>query len=464
MSISRRGFLGAAARTALALPFSAGLARLLDQRAYAALPGKAERVIFFYFPDGVVGPSQNGEPSQWHVTGSELDFTLPPQLEHLQPWKDQCVFFRGLTMGPTDSGSHPGGAQKLLTAVDHGQGQSIDQHLAKTVGSDKPHHLLYVGAQANHNNASGDKHISYAAAGSSVAPDDSPLSVFERLFDGSVTSGGGGAGEAAAAKKRQRTLSLLDAAQQDLAALSAKLGKADASKLEIHLGALEEVEARVKALAVPPPTPPSDDCKDPTLDAQGVGGALYAPENFPTILRLQTDLVVQGMACGLSRVGVIQGSHHTSELIMSRFPGTEMYDPSYDMRSHQASHYGAAHDDSKLEFSAFRKQRRWWVEQFAYLLEQLAARPEGEGTMLDYTLCVLCTEVCDGNTHSHDDMPFVLAGQAGGAIKTGRFLDYGYGGGSERHSRLLTSIANAMGSDIGCFGQACSGPLPGLVS
>ena len=53
---------------------------------------------------------------------------------------------------------------------------------------------------------------------------------------------------------------------------------------------------------------------------------------------------------------------------------------------------------------------KWWVAQFAYLLEQLAARPEDDGTMLDYSLCLLCSEVADGNTHLHDDMPFVLAG------------------------------------------------------
>jgi hypothetical protein len=28
--------------------------------------------------------------------------------------------------------------------------------------------------------------------------------------------------------------------------------------------------------------------------------------------------------------------------------------------------------------------------------------------MLDHSLVLLCTEICDGNTHLHDNMPFVL--------------------------------------------------------
>jgi hypothetical protein len=144
---------------------------------------------------------------------------------------------------------------------------------------------------------------------------------------------------------------------------------------------------------------------------------------------------------------------------MSRFPGTEMYDPSFDMRSHQASHYGASHDFAKREFDAFVKHGRYWVSQLSYLLDQLASRPEGDGTMLDHSLVLLCTEVCDGNTHLHDDMPFVLAGGASGRISTGRLLSTG----GRRHADLLISLARAMGHDIDAFGDAWGGPVPGLV-
>src|SRR5512134_2819995 len=119
----RRDLLIGGAAATVALPF-------LRSR---AATGSAKRLIILYHPDGVPGLSSSGQPSEWHPTGSETQFTLPPVLASLQPYRDKCVFFRGLSMGPADSGSHPGGAKKLLTAVDGGNGISIDQRLASTV-------------------------------------------------------------------------------------------------------------------------------------------------------------------------------------------------------------------------------------------------------------------------------------------------------------------------------------------
>ena len=63
------------------------------------------------------------------------------------------------------------------------------------------------------------------------------------------------------------------------------------------------------------------------------------------------------------------------------------------------------------------------MEQFRNLLELLDARPEGDGTMLDNSIFVLCSEVADGKTHQHHDLPILVAGHGGGALRTGRFLD-----------------------------------------
>src|SRR5262249_7088811 len=146
------------------------LSPLKRRRAIAASGSTARRVIFFYFPDGIPGQSSSGEASLWHPTGSESNFTLPTVLSPLEPHKGSCVFFSGLSMGPTDVGSHPGGAKKLLTATDGGNGESIDQLLARTVGAASPVRHLYLGAMANQNNASGDKHISYVAPGTTTSP------------------------------------------------------------------------------------------------------------------------------------------------------------------------------------------------------------------------------------------------------------------------------------------------------
>ncbi|MBL0216914.1 MAG: DUF1552 domain-containing protein [Myxococcales bacterium] len=444
--MKRRDVLRGGAAALFALPFLRGA------RAHA--PGAyAKRLIILYHPDGVPGPSSNGDPSAWHPTGNDTQFTLPPALASLAPYRDRCVFFRGLSMGATDVGSHPGGAKKLLTGVDGGNGISIDQRLAQTVGAGDPFRSLYLGAMANQNGASGDKHISYVAPGVTGTPDDDPVDAFTRVFGGGGTTTGGGSDP-----KRLRRLSALDRAKAELDALRGGLGGSERSKLDLHLEAVREVEQRIMATGG---GTGGASCQAPAIDATGLTSAtLYAPERFPQILRAQIDLMVQAMACQLTRVGVIQSSIHTSELIMSRFPGTPMYDPGFDMRSHQASHYGAGHDTAHREYAAFVQQSTWWMEQLAYLLGQLAARPEDGGTMLDHSLVLSCTEVCDGNTHGHDDMPFILAGGGSGRIRTGRLLQLGY----RRHADLLLSIANAMGDGLTSFGDASSGGVPGLLA
>lgn len=442
--IHRRRFVKGLGAAAVALPF---LNLLRPGKTHAG--GVAKRVIFFYFPDGVPGPSQNGDASKFHATGSESNFQLPEVLSPLTPFKNDCVFFRGLSMGSTDSGSHPGGAKKLLTAVDGGNGESIDQYLARTVGASAPYRHLYLGAMANQNNASGDKHISYPSAGQSITPEDNPRKAFDNLF-GSI-AGGGSMPQVDPAKA-----TVIDNVIGDVQALQAQLGSIEKTKLDMHLESLREVEKRIKGGGVIPVA----SCDNPSVDTTGfTDGELYKDEKFPSILKAQIDLMVLAMACGLTKVGVIQGSIHTSELIMSRFPGTDMYTPNFDMRSHQASHYGASHDFAKPEFKAFVQQCTWWVAQFAYLLDELKKRPEDGATMLDNSIVVLCSEVCDGNTHLHDDMPFILAGRGGGSISTGRLLQYNY----ERHGKLFVSIANAMGDGLSGFGDSSSGPLPGLV-
>ncbi|MEZ4337795.1 MAG: DUF1552 domain-containing protein [Sandaracinaceae bacterium] len=444
-SLGRRRFLWTLGGAAAAVPFAGLASRVLGDGS-----ATARRVLFYYFPDGVPGVSQDGEGSLWNPWEEGGAVRLSEALEPLGDLARECVFVRGLQMGSADEGSHPGGAKKLLTGMDGGRGESLDRTLARTAGASDPHPHLYLGVMANQDGASGDKHISYLGPEHTVPPEDDPIRAFGRLFRDATPS----APTPSAAWDPRR--SILDVSRQEVEALRGSIGGRQRSKLELHLDAIREVEARLTTDLPPAPST----CDDPRVATDGVDpDRLYDPSTFPALLRAQTDVMVTAMACGLTRVGVLQCSHHTSELIMSRLPGSEMYDAGFDMRSHQASHYGASHDRGNRLFTDYLKQRRYWVQGFRYLLEQLAARPEGDGTMLDHSLVVLCSEVSDGNTHSHHDMPFVVAGRAGGALSTGRVLD----AWDRPHGELLLSIAHAMGQRFDSYGQAGSQPLPGLL-
>lgn len=455
---NRRKFLKAVGGAAIAMPFY----QTLFNREAHALNGTARRFIVFYFPDGVPNPIDSGVPSLWHATGGETNFTLPDLLAPLQPHRDHLMLLNGLDMGRTDEGSHPGGAQKLLTAKDKGQGQSVDQVLANTVGASMPYRHVYLGVQANVVGNDNTRHISYVAPGQSTPPMDDPLFAFNHLFNGGVVGAGVSGGEMMSSQDLARR-SVIDGVLDDMHELRGQLGDTEKSKLDLHLDALREVEQRLAQLEMdggdPPPQMNTQDCSNPMLDSSGYdGGRAHEPELFPAIARMQIDIMVQAMACGLTKVGVIQNSYHTSELIMSRFVRPSGQAPDFDMRSHQASHYGT--DLSQDLFKNFVTQRQWFVEQFAYLIDRLKNIPEGEGSMLDHSILLMCTEVSDGNLHTHSNMPFLVAGGGSGALRPGRLLQFN----GNRHGDLYAALGRAMGADFQGFGDYSSGPLPGVLS
>ena len=439
--LGRRSLLKALASAVAVAPFASIAAR----PAAAARANVAKRVIFFYFPDGVPAASQSGQPSLWHATGAGTNFQVSDIHQSLFPFKDKCVYFNGVTMGPTDAGSHPGGAQKLLTAADHANSASIDQVLARALGVP----LLYLGVMANEG-------ISYPAAGTApAAPENNPRAAFDRLFPGGATPNPTTPPGAADADGP----SILDTVLADMNDMSRTWGPVEKTKLDLHMSALRDLERKVKAIpGADAGTGTPGACANPRLGAYDVN-AMNAPANFPAILRAQTDLMVQAMACNLTRVGLLQCSVHTSELNMAAFPGTPMFIPNYYLGSHKASHYGTTHNEQDELFRAFHQQVRWWVDQFAYLVQSLASRPEDGGTMLDHSLVLLCTEVCDGNTHNHDNMPFVLAGGGGGTVRTGQLLS----SSDAPHAAVYAAIAQAMGKPMK-FGQANAEPLAGLLA
>src|SRR5204863_50832 len=114
---------------------------------------------------------------------------------------------------------------------------------------------------------------------------------------------------------------------------------------------------------------------------------------------------------------------------------------------HTLSHEPDANRDAQDQLTRIN---RWYCEQLAYLARRLAETPEpgGEGTMLDNTLLVWTNELGKGNSHTLNDIPFVLVGDGLG-FRMGRSIKFP----KVAHNRLLLSLAHGFGHRIERFGN-----------
>ncbi|HEU4406037.1 MAG TPA: DUF1552 domain-containing protein [Polyangiaceae bacterium] len=325
-------------------------------------------------------------------------------------------------------------------------GISVDQEVAKVLCVDTPYRSLHLGVQSTlYAGTEVRTIISYAGSDQPIANETSPFAVFDRMFaplgpDGSVS-----------AELRARRKSVLDVVGRQYESVNARLGAADRQKLEQHLASIRDVEGRLSRQG----SFVAAGCKRPELGEPAFD--LNDPANFPLIGKLQTDLLVMALACDLTRVATLQWSSSANN---RPFPFLSYNGQPITGDDHLMGHS----PDSDVEtWGKLRVIRRWYLEQFAYLLRSLDSIQESDGsTMLDNTAVLLGSELSRGNTHSHSNMNFVLAGGAAGAWRTGRYLNYE---GVVPHNNLLVSILNGMGVEGTTFGDPtyCTGPLAELT-
>lgn len=436
MNRSRRRMLQLLASAGVATP----LGTMFGRNA-AAAPSDV-KALFVYVPDGVI-------PSLWHPSGSAGSLVLPSMSEPLAPVVDDLVFVRGLDMY-AGGATHEGGVAKVLTGDSD---VSLDVFLGEETGGGLAHRSVQLGVGSTFQGG-GDKLISYVS-GSPISPDDDPINAFDRLFSG-LNSGKGGGGKGPTLEQL-RAGSVLDSAIDDIDRLQSVLGSAEREKLDVHLDALREVEQRVTGQV-------TASCDEVVWNEEGYANSeadnypttYHREDNFGLVGKLQMDQLTLALACGVTRVGTLSWSHAVSP---TRIPETGA-----SRANHDASHYGS---DIAGEIAAdYIAHRRWFMEQFAYLIERMRSIPDTTGSLLDNSIVFLCTEINDGNLHDHSDMPFLLAGGACGQLETGRSLDYRgtAGGENDAHTKLLVSIANMMGVNIETFGYDGKGPggLDGL--
>lgn len=433
-TIPRREFLQSLGLSAAVLPFLPGLPSL--QAADASRP--KQRMVFMFSPNGTV-------PKEFWPDAEGDGFAFKRILAPLEPFRSRTLLLKGVSNKIRGDGDgHMRGMSCLLTAIElfpgniqggsdtpagWASGPSIDQELKRFLQSRAETRTrlgsLELGVAVPHR-ADPWTRWTYAGPNQPVAPESDPYQVFERLY-GQM-------------QDREILGSVLDGVRDDLKRLETKVSRDDRALLQKHATFVREMEQDLHESA----QQKTLEHAAPVLEA----GASTENDDMPRVVGMQTDLLVNAFANDMARVASLQFTNSVGQARM-RWLGID------------EGHHSLSHDPDLNEPSQEKliKINIWFAEQLAALAKKLDATPEpgGEGTMLDHTTILWTNELGKGNSHSLDNIPFVLVG-GGLGFKTGRLVRFE----NEPHNRLWLAVAHAFGHELKTFGNSkyCeAGPL-----
>ncbi len=435
---TRREFVRDLGISAAAVPFLLNLPGL----AFANQKQRKQRIVFVFSPNGIV-------PKSFWPDEEGADFKLKAILSPLEPFKKQTLTLHGVCDRIRGDGDgHMRGIGCLLTGIElypgniqggsdtpagWAKGISIDQeirnHLQANAATKTRFGSLELGVMVPER-ADTWTRWSYAAANKPLTPLDDPYQVFNKLYG--------------KAKDREALASVLDDIKDDLKKVGDTVGAADKKLLEEHATFVRDMEKELKEAKAAAAAGHAVPKLEP--------GMKKVNDNMPQISKSQIDLLVNSFAADFARVASYQ--------ITNSVGGAKMKWLGVDEGHHELSHEPDTNEKAQEKLVKINK---WYCEQVAYLAKRLAETPEpgGGGSLLDNTLIVWTNELGKGNSHTMDNIPFVLVG-GGLDFKTGRALKYP----KVAHNRLLMALAHGFGHNVKSFGNpnhCAAGPLTGLV-
>ncbi|ADB16944.1 protein of unknown function DUF1552 [Pirellula staleyi DSM 6068] len=434
---SRREFLRQLGVTTAALPFILNLPSL----GLADEAPRKKRMVVMFSPNGVVPknfwPDEEGE-----------NFTFKESLTPLEAFKQQTMVLHGVCDKVRGDGdNHMRGMGCLLTGIElfpgniqggsdtpagWASGISIDQEIKNFLQSNPETRTRFGSLEFGvlvPDRADTWTRMCYSGSNKPIAPIDDPYQMFNKLYG---------------RKKDQEALkSVLDELQDDLKKVRERVSTDDRRLLDEHATFVREMEQQLSAQ-------PADAIAhaEPEIEQ----GVKEENDNIPKISKLQIDLMVASFAADFSRIATLQYTNSVG--------GAKMRWLDIDESHHELSHHEDSNEKSQEKLTKINK---WYCEQMAYLAQRLAETPEpgGPGSLLDNTTIVWTNELGKGNSHTLDNIPFVLVGggldfRMGRSVKMGRVP----------HNRLLLSMAHSFGHHLTTFGNPdfCGdGPLTGLT-
>ncbi|HVY31919.1 MAG TPA: DUF1552 domain-containing protein [Polyangiaceae bacterium] len=458
---------------ALGLGAAATFLPLLRPRPSRAANEAPTRLLVFWLGHGVPRHVYDFK-SAGGGAASKTDFVFPAVREPLNAVKKDLIALSGIGMrsaeadGSQAANAHYAGETHSLAATnranpDTAGGPSIDQYIAKAINSPSPvtkFQSLSLALQVD-GNVSATK-VCTQASGQVVSLDVNPASVYKRLFASFTPPSMTPApmpGPSPAEVALEQDKSVLDFVLNDFDVVKPKLSREQQQKLDAHESAVRDLEKSL-ALGDQGGTASGAACADPTSTVTaGTGNAYPGTETMHQAnITSMSKLVTAAFACDLTRVSLLCVS--------------DPFDAAFDYQSgswgttdahdliHKTSFNGAGSlKDNPDAMAAVTRWHQWEAKQYVSMLDSLRQIPEGQGTLLDHTIVLLCGQIGE-HGHDVDQLPWVIGGGAAVGFQGGRLLQFD----KAAHNDLFVSIAQAMGVQTSTFGNpsVCKGPLDGL--
>ena len=431
--LNRRRFLKGVGAT-LALP---ALQSIMPTGLLAAGPvkqlattrtGVPLRAAYVFFPNGAI-------PDLWWPQGEGANFSFKDTLSPLEPIRDSIQVMGGLdqlnaTAGKDGGGDHARGNSVFLTSVrikksatDFRAGTSIDQAIANEVGHMTRFPSLELSCDPARRSGACDTgyscayqyNLSWKTATNPMTPESNPRKVFERLF------GEGSHGERAenAQRRMMNRRSILDFVMSDAQRMQKNLDHRDREKLDQYLTGIREVETRIENLE---------------RFGTSIDPDIATPDGIPFSHGEHIDIMFE-----MALLAFQTDSTRIATLLLAH---------DGDNRSHDEigipeGHHELTHHQNKADrIAKVAKIDQWYVQKLASFLTRLDSIDDIDGkSMLHNSMIVYGSGNADGNRHTHDNLPIILAGHGGGTLNPGRFNQ----NGSTPAANLFLSMADRMG-------------------
>ncbi|MEP7366529.1 MAG: DUF1552 domain-containing protein [Acidobacteriota bacterium] len=438
---SRRNFLRGAG-VALALPWMESLPLAAAQEAStpaakAAANKPPTRFALVYFSNGV-------EPIHWWAKGGTgMNMELGPVLEPLKPLREDFTFIRGLFNQQAFKSTSPhlgrmanllSGAWISLDPADIRVGTTFDQVLAREIGGATPVPSLALGIEPNELRLEDGLSMIYSSCVSWTSPTKPATKEIypARTFDLLVGDGSG----------RKLDRSILDAVLQETNSLQPRISKGDQHKLNEYLESIRSIETRIEHAS----KQERIEGWRPTLSKPNMPRPKdELPQDVPDHMKLMLDLTVLAFQMDKTRLVTLMLNNDLSQMNFKFIEGVK-----------GALHLDLTHNGKAPAAEAmYLKTNQFHMAQYAYLVQRLKDIDEGGQSILDSSMIMGGSNLFDGDTHSAEQLPLVLAGKGNGTLKPGRILDYMDKGDENRRAcSLYLSLMDRMGVKLEKFGDA----------